>query len=122
MTEAEYITIVEGPTPDFRPMAYSFHTFFPSVLEGRTVSETYVCELRTRNGRDILDRCQNAWHEGRPVRLDFPDDIGARQEADVAAIRLQEIEAGMVLLLWVDLPLEDDEEEELDEDPNDFRF
>jgi len=82
-----------------------------------------VCQLRTGNGSDILARCQNAWREGRPVKLDFPDELRMRQQVDVAAVRLQELEEGEVLLVWVSLPLIDDDDlEELDEDEDDDDF
>ena len=82
-----------------------------------------MCQLRTGNGPDILARCQNAWREGRPVKLDFPDELRMRQQVDVVAVRLQELEEGEVLLVWVSLPLIDDDElEEIDEDEDDDDF
>jgi 2-phospho-L-lactate guanylyltransferase (CobY/MobA/RfbA family) len=42
---------------------------------------------------------------------------------DVVAVRLQELEEGEVLVVWVSLPLIDDEElEEIDEDEDDDDF
>ncbi|MBK8429799.1 MAG: hypothetical protein IPL28_00255 [Chloroflexi bacterium] len=91
MPEPEFITIVEGPTPEFRPSAeFGIH----SILEGPTDSVTAMCELRTLNGKAIVARCQKAWKDGRPVRLDFPDHMRMRQELDIAALRLSEIEEG----------------------------
>ncbi len=110
--EPEYITIVEGPTPDFRPS----HDFsINSILEGPADFYSVLCEMRTLNGHDILARCQRAWQEGRPVRLDYPDNMRLRQEADVLALRLQEIEEGLVLQVWVRQTVETLQEEEVSE-------
>ncbi len=109
----EYITILEGPTPDFQSAA---HLWMQSVYEGPADSTVAQCELRTGNGEDILERCRRAWKEGRPVRLDFPDDLRMRQEVDVVGLRLHEVDQGMVLTLWVRWPLEEEDEEESEYD------
>ena len=64
--EPELITVVEGPTPEFRESPY---LWFNSVYEGPEDAEVVMCELRTYSGQSIVDRCQDAWQEGRPVRL-----------------------------------------------------
>ena len=107
--EPEYITILEGPTPNFEAAS---SLWFQAVYEGPGDATIAQCELRTMNGDDILDRCRDAWDEGRPVRLDFPDDLRMRKEVDVVAMRLRDVEEGTVLRLWVRWPLEEDEEEE----------
>lgn len=122
MTEPEYITIVEGPTPDFKPSAdFSIN----SILEGPSDSLSALCEMRTLNGTDIVERCQRAWEEGRPVRLDYPDDMRMRQEIDVLAIRLQEIDEGKVLQVWVRQTVDtlaEEEASEYEDDDDDDRF
>jgi hypothetical protein len=118
-TEPEYITIVEGPTPDFRP---SHDLAIHSILEGPADSYSVLCEMRTINGPSIIARCQQAWQEGRPVRLDYPDNMRLRQEADVVALRLQEIDEGMVLQVWVRelvQTLKEEEVSELEDDDDD---
>ncbi len=94
------------------------------MYEGPEDAEISMCELRTLNGESIMERCRNAWKEGRPVRLDFPDYMRMRQQIDVVGMRLQELEAGPVLVLWVRQPLnaEDFEGEGLDEEDDDFFF
>jgi hypothetical protein len=72
-----------------------------------------------------MERCQQAWREGRPVKLDFPDEMRMRQQLDVVAMRLGEVDEGQLLRLWVSFPVEYDEEEEEemdegDEDDNGF--
>jgi hypothetical protein len=120
MMEPELITIVEGPTPDFRP---SDQLWLYSALEGPEDSNVYMCELRTMNGEAILARCRAAWKEGRPVRLEFPDEMRSRQQLDVAALRLYEVPEGKVLNVWVRQPVDAEEaEEEFDEGDDDFGF
>lgn len=84
-----------------------------------------TCQLRTGNGEDIVDRCENAWSEGRPVKLDFPDEMRMRQQVSVVALRLDEVDAGQVLQIWVSLPyetvmeIEDDDIDDYDDDYDD---
>jgi len=118
-SEPELITIIEGPTPEFRPSPY---LWFQSVYEGPEDAEVSMCELRTFNGPSILERCRNAWDEGRPVRLDFPDYMRLRKQLDVVALRLQELEEGPLLVLWVRQPQGLFEEEEYDDGEDDFGF
>lgn len=128
MIEPELIEIIEGPTPDFQPAAQHW---LQSLHETPSVHEVAMCQLRTVTGSDIKARCADAWSEGRPVRLDFPDEMRLRQQLDVVALRLSEVGEGQMLTLWVSVPYsidfddledgdeefeEDDEEDEEDED------
>jgi len=82
-----------------------------------------MCELRTYGGESIVERCQNAWREGRPVRLDFPDRLRMRRQLDVVAMRLTSIDEGPLLHLW--LRVTDDtleEDDEFDDEEDDFEF
>ncbi|MCB9418476.1 MAG: hypothetical protein H6667_01615 [Ardenticatenaceae bacterium] len=103
VSEPELITIIEGPTPEFQPTP---QRWLQSIYEGPDDQAVAFCQLRTGNGSDIIARCQNAWRENRPVKLDFPDEIRMRQQVDVVAMRLDEIDEGQVLHLWVALPYE----------------
>lgn len=111
--EPEYITILEGPTPNFQSDS---HLWMKSVYEGPAGSTVAQCELRTANGEDIADRSPRAWRERRPVRLDFPDELRMRKEVDVVGLRLRERDEGTVLKLWVRWPLEEEDEEESEYD------
>ncbi len=94
-----YITIVEGPPPDFRDVSNEWTI---GVLEGTEGSGIALCEMRTFNGPQLVERCQDAWREGRLARLDFPTgDGGERGELDILAIRWEEVEEGHKLYLWV---------------------
>lgn len=102
----ELIEIIEGPTPEFRP---SPHHWNQSIIEGPDDRLVGLCELRTLKGSDIVDRCMSAWNEGRPVKLDYPDQMRLRQQADVVAMRLHQVEEGPMLQLWVSLPFNEEE-------------
>lgn len=118
MIEPELIEIIEGPPPEFQPTVQSW---LQSLHEGPEVTEVAMCQLRTATGQDIQDRCEFAWQEKRPVLLDFPDQWGMRQQLDVVALRLSEVEEGQLLTIWVAVPgmlIEDgsDEDESDEED------
>lgn len=118
MLEPELIQILEGPTPDFR---LSEQLWVQSLYEMPVAGQIAFCELRTNNGADIVERCQQAWREHRPVMLDFPDEIRMRQQIDIVAMRLRKVPEGMILMLWVQQPLlEVAEESEEDNDDNDI--
>jgi hypothetical protein len=99
-TQVEFITIVEGPAPDFTPTSAEWPW---SLQEGPEDSICAICKLRTFNGAAMVERCRNAWNEGRPVRLDYPDGEGGRDEAEILAVRADAIDEGDVLYLWVKL-------------------
>jgi hypothetical protein len=125
--EPELIEIIEGPPPDFQP---TLQSWLQSLYEGPQVTEIAMCQLRTATGEDIKDRCELAWEEGRPVVLDFPDQWGMRQQLDVVALRLSEVEEGQLMTIWVavsgimiEFETEDDDEDEgFDDDDGAFPF
>lgn len=97
-TQVEFITIVEGPVPDFLSTSAEWPW---SVREGADNALCAVCKLRTFNADTLVERCRTAWAEDRPVRLDYPDGEGGREEADIVAVRKEMVEEGGVLYLWV---------------------
>jgi len=99
-TQAEFITIVEGPVPDFTPAPAEWPW---SLQEGPQDIVCAICKLRTFNGQALVERCRTAWRADKPVRLDYPDGEGGRQEADIVAVRKETLEEGDVLHLWVSL-------------------
>jgi len=121
--EPELITVVEGPTPEFRESPYMW---FSSVYEGPEDAEVVMCELRTYSGASIVERCRDAWREGRQVKLDFPDRLRMRRQLDVVAMRLSMLEEGPLLQLWVratDGQLEEEDfDDDFDEEEDDFDF
>ncbi len=114
--EPELITIIEGPTPEFRPTPQDW---VQSIHEGPKDQVVALCELRTGNGEDIMARCRGAWKQGRKVKLEFPDEMRLPQQVDVVSIRLSELEEGPLLHIWVTLPMEAFIEEMLDGEEDD---
>jgi hypothetical protein len=100
-TEPEFITIVEGPEPEF---VSHDETWTLSLLEGHEYIGVDRCQLRTFNGSAMVERCRSAWTEGRPVLLDYPNRFGLRKHVQVVAARYEEIEQGPLLFLWVRSP------------------
>ena len=96
--EPAYITIVEGPPPDFHDVSTDWAY---GVLEGLESADVAICEMRTFNGPKLVKRCQDAWREGRPARLDFPTGEGSRGELDILAVSWEEVDEGHKLHLWV---------------------
>jgi hypothetical protein len=99
-TQVEFITIVEGPVPDFTPTTEEWPW---SLQEAPNDGICAFCKLRTFDGTSMVARCRTAWAQDRPVRLDYPDGEGGRQEADIIAVRTEAVEEGDVLYLWVSL-------------------
>jgi hypothetical protein len=116
VTEPELISIIEGPTPEFQPTP---QRWLQSIHEGPDDKAVAMCRLRTMNGEDIMERCYQAWDEGRAVKLDYPDEMRMRQQADVVAMRLTDVDEGKMLLLWVSLDYEVEIEEVDDDDMDD---
>jgi len=114
--EAAYITIVEGPPPDFS--AVNKH-WTASLAEGAEWSLVATCQMRTLDGQALVDRCRNAWRKGRLAYLDYPrpaEDLVlslGRAAAQIVAARWERVPDGQLLTLWIrsdkleDLGLED---------------
>lgn len=100
LTTPEKITIIEGPTPTFEAPT---ETWALSLTEGPALSRVAVTRLRTFNGPALVERCWKAWDTGRAVHLEFRDEEGLTQEAQILAVRYAEVAEGHVLLLHVRL-------------------
>jgi len=99
-TKPAYITIVEGPPPEFQLVA---NMWAAGVIEGPLGKEIALAEMRTFDGPKLVKRCTDAWAEGRPARLDFPLGDGNRAELDIIATRWEAVTEGHKLYLWVRL-------------------
>jgi hypothetical protein len=111
--EAAYITIVEGPPPEFAEVDAHWTA---SLAEGSYQALVAMCETRTLNGEALVERCRQAWQEGRPARLDFPHPDGTRAEVEIVAARCEQAPEGQKLILWVKMEevVEAGEEDDLD--------
>lgn len=117
--DVAYITIIEGPPPEFRAAK---HHWTASLAEGPTWTTVVSCEMRTFNGQGLVDRCRRAWQAGRPARLDYPVQTMAyappsgRAEVEIVAARWREVAEGQVLTLWV----RTDQVEQIEGDEQEF--
>ncbi len=100
LSAPEKITIIEGPTPTFEAPN---ETWALSLTEGPALSRVGVTRLRTFNGPALVERCWKAWDAGRPVNLEYRNEEGLTQEAQIVAVRYTEMPEGHVLLLHVRL-------------------
>jgi hypothetical protein len=100
MTTPEKITIIEGPPPIFEQAS---ETWLPSLAEGPRLPYLARTRLRTFNGPAMVERCWKAWDEGRPVHLEYRDEEGLNQKAEILAARYADTSEGHVLLLYLRL-------------------
>ncbi len=98
LPEPEFITIVEGPPPEFRP---SPDPWVYSLVETNEPFMIAVCDVRSMKGQILRERCYRTWREGRPMRLDFRKMNGLRQQLEIVAVRLEELPEGDLLHIWV---------------------
>ena len=115
------ITIIEGPTPTFEIVDDGWSS---GVLEGPSLYNIGVTQLRTFNGGELVERCYRSWKSNENIALEFRAEDGETKEATIAAARTGETDEGEVLILWVRLPdeeielaidLDDDAEDDLDD-------
>ena len=101
--EPEVITIIEGPTPEFRMAS---DTWTLSVLEGQGSYVPAMCQVRAFNGQKLIDRCLRAWDTNRSIRLDYRQIDGLRKQVDIIGARLDHVEGVDVLNLWIRQPVD----------------
>lgn len=125
--EPEKITIIEGPPPTFEP---ALDHWVIGQTEGPGLAYTVRCVLRAANGPALVERCRNAWEDGRDVVLEYRTYDGLNEEALILVARHEETDEGDVLQLWLrldELPeafvqqfFGDSEDDEDDDDPFDL--
>lgn len=113
------ITIIEGPTPEFRTLSdNNFNdgslNWVNGILEGPFLYDSAFTNLRTFDAQKLLDRCLDTWARKETMYLEYKDRIGLKQEDPIIAARAVSVEEGDMLLLWVRRELSDTEDEEND--------
>lgn len=96
--EPDLITIIEGPPPEFKS---ANEAWLYSLIDSWRPYIISLCQVRSLNGDKLLERCEKAWHGGRPIRLDFPTMSGLRRQLEIVAARLDKLPEGDLLNLWV---------------------
>lgn len=100
----EKITIIEGPTPEFREVN---GLWIQGVSESPIQYDTFYTELRAFDGVSLLDRCSSAWQRKENVVLEYRDETGLTDEIMIIAAHFEETDDGDLLQLWVQQPRED---------------
>jgi hypothetical protein len=100
------ITIIEGPPPVFETVGDGWAV---GLNEGPYLFDVALTRLRTFNGPALVERCYRAWHDLRPIHLEYRDDTGLANQAPILAARTLEVEDGQMLLLWVRLETQEGE-------------
>lgn len=100
----EKITIIEGPTPDFREVN---GLWIHGVTESPGQFDTYYTELRAFDGISLVDRCSSAWEKNDSIVLEYRTETGLIDEITIIAAKFEDTEEGDLLQLWVRQPRED---------------
>jgi hypothetical protein len=107
------ITIIEGPPPTFELVQDGWAL---GLNDSPSLSDLAVTHLRTFNGAELVRRCNKAWRIQEPMVLEYRTMDGLLAEAPIVAARLQDVQEGQMLLLWVRL---DSDEIEIEVDYED---
>ncbi len=100
----EKITIIEGPTPEFREVN---GLWVQGVSESPSQYDTYYTELRAFDGNALVDRCISTWHNNESIVLEYRTETGLTDEITIIAAHFEESPEGDLLQLWVRQPRED---------------
>ncbi len=100
MDEQAKITIIEGPPPTFEAAT---EAWLLGLTEGLVLSHVAVCQVRTANGPELVERCYRAWRDSQSIALEYRAEDGTAQQAPIVAARWTEVPDGHMLLLWVRL-------------------
>jgi len=100
----EKITIIEGPTPEFREVN---GLWIQGVAESPGQYDTYYTELRAFDGYNLVDRCTNAWQKKEPIVLEYRTETGLVDEITIIAAHAEETDDGDMIQLWVRQARED---------------
>ena len=100
----EKITIIEGPTPEFREVN---GLWIQGVAESPGQYDTFYTELRAFDGVALVDRCSNAWQKNESIVLEYRTEVGLVEEIAIIAANSEDTDDGDLIQLWVRQPRED---------------
>lgn len=101
---ADKITIIEGPTPEFREVN---GLWIHGVAESPDQYDTFYTEVRAFDGSSLVDRCRAAWGRNESIVLEYRTEDGLTDEITIIAAHMEDTDDGDLLQLWVRLPRED---------------
>ncbi len=96
--EAESITIIEGPPPEFKDAE---QVWTLSLVEANQAYDISLTQVRSFKGQALMERCRRAWQGQRPIYLDFPAYSGLRRRFEIIAAKFEQLPEGDLLNLWV---------------------
>jgi hypothetical protein len=112
---AEKITVIEGPTPEFREVN---GLWIQGVVDSPGQYDTYYTELRAFDGLTLVERCSSAWANNDTIVLEYRTEAGLTDEITIIAAHSEETDQGDMVQLWVRQP-RDEVEFEIKFDDND---
>ncbi len=92
------ITIIEGPAPTFEPVNADWAA---GVVESPEYYDVMMTNLRTMNGRGLVERCYQTWTHQDTMYLHFRNSIGLEQKVPIIAAQNIDTKDGQKLILWV---------------------
>ncbi len=95
------ITIIEGPTPTFENVSANWAD---SICETPEPGCIMMTNLRTMNGKGLLERCHHTWSQCDTMYLHYRNTIGLEERIPIIAAESLETEEGQKLILWVVMP------------------
>lgn len=111
------ITIIEGPPPVFESINDGWAL---GLNESPYLYDMALTHVRTFNGPALVERCYRAWSHQNPIYLHYRNEVGLEQKAPILAARSVETAEGQMLMLWIRLePQLEDEDLEIDLDEGD---
>ena len=109
------ITIIEGPPPVFEETGEAWAI---SLDESPTLHNLALTRLRTYNGPALVERCHKTWHEHEIMLLHYRNRMGLEEKAPILAARTVNTEEGDMLLLWVRVEQDEDEQDDAPDLPD----
>jgi len=101
------ITIIEGPSPVFEEVGEAWAA---GLNESPILYNVVQTRLRTFSGPALVERCHRTWRQHAIMHLFYRNEIGQEEHAPILAARTVRTNDGDVLLLWVRLESQEEEE------------
>lgn len=95
------ITIIEGPTPTFESVSANWAD---SICETPEPGCIMMTNLRTMNGKGLLERCHHTWSQRDIMYLHYRNTIGLEERVPIIAAETMDTADGQKLILWVVMP------------------
>jgi hypothetical protein len=101
------ITIIEGPPPVFEATGEAWAI---GLNENANLYNLAMTRLRTFNGAALVERCHRTWRQNEIMHLHYRNSMGLEEHAPILAARTVQTGDGEMLLLWVRVEAEEEEQ------------